>query len=246
MKMGKILRVGICEDEMVILEFIESVVQKWLLEKNIEHEIITALQGEILLAQEVVFDIVFLDITFANSKMDGIAIGKQLRERSKQTKIIYVTGYPDYQTDAMDVHFFYYLIKPVTKNKIARQLQEAIEYIEAVPVTLPFETEEGIVRINLDSIYYLYYFAHNRIRIFTEKGEHVVRDTMKNMSARLSEYPFFLVHQAYLVNLCQVKRPYAKKVTMLNGDELPVADRRSSVFRKAFYAQLYKMPEKKN
>lgn len=244
--MGKILRVGICEDEMAILQFIEDIVRRWLSERNIEYEIVTANQGETFLSQEVLFDIVFLDIAFANSKMNGIVIGKQLRERSKQTKIIYVTGYPDYQTDAMDVHFFYYLIKPVTENKIVRQLQEAIEYIEAVPVTFPFETEEGIVRINLESIYYLFYFAHNRIRILTEDREYVVRDTMKNMSAKLSEYSFFLVHQAYLVNMRQVKRPYAKKVTMLNGEELPVADRRSSIFRKAFYAYLYKTPEKKS
>lgn len=242
--MGKMLRIGICEDEKPLLEFFEGAVRRWLSENHIAHEIVTALQGEAFLSEERLFDIVFLDVAFENSQIDGIAIGKMLRKRSKQTKIIYVTGYPEYQIDAMDVHYFYYLLKPVTEAKICQQLQEAIEYIEDVPIILPFETEEGIIRINLEEIYYLFYFAHNRIRIVTEQKEYVARDTMKNMSEKLSPYPFFLVHQSYLVNLHQVRRPYARKVLLLNGTELPVADRRSSIFRKRFYAYLYKPPGK--
>ena len=243
--MGKMLRIGICEDEKQLLQFFEETIRRWLSEKHIAHEIVTASNGEALLSEEQVLDIVFLDVAFANSKMNGIAIGKMLRKRSKQTKIIFVTGYPEYQIEAMDVHYFYYLLKPVTEAKICRQLQEAIEYTEDVPIILPFETEAGIVRIYLEEIYYLFYFSHNRIRIITEQKEYVVRGTMKNMSEKLAAYSFFLIHQAYLVNLQQVKRPYAKKAVLLNNTELTVADRRSSAFRKAFYEYLYRTTGKR-
>lgn len=242
--MKKMIRVGICEDEVPLLEFFEEVVRKWLTERHIDHEVVAALQGETLLAETQEFDIVFLDVSFANSQMNGIMIGKRLRERSKQTKIIYVTGYPEYRTDAMDVHCFYYLLKPVKAEAICKQLQEAIEYIEAGPVIFPFDTEEGIVQINLEKIHYLFYFTHNRVHIIMKEKTYVVRDTMKNMSKILAAYPFFLIHQAYLVNLFHVRRLYARKVVLLDGTELPVADRRSSRFRKVLYERLYEASRK--
>lgn len=59
--MKKMIRVGICEDEVPLLEFFEEVVRKWLTERHIDHEVVAALQGETLLAETQEFDIVFLD-----------------------------------------------------------------------------------------------------------------------------------------------------------------------------------------
>ncbi len=43
-------------------------------------------------------------------------------------KIIYVSAYPDYASHAFSVHAFGYLLKPVKKEQICRQIREAMDY----------------------------------------------------------------------------------------------------------------------
>lgn len=64
--------------------------------------------------------------------MNGLEAAKQLRERDKNVKIIYVTSYTDYVNYAFSVHAFAYLLKPVKMEDIHRQLDEAKTYYKDV------------------------------------------------------------------------------------------------------------------
>jgi len=71
-------------------------------------------------ARENKMDIAFLDIQM--SGMDGIALGKELKDINPATRLVYCTGYSDYALEALKVHASGYLLKPITPEDIGREI----------------------------------------------------------------------------------------------------------------------------
>ncbi len=71
-------------------------------------------------AADVKFDIAFLDIHLRGTS--GVQLAKQLKETNPFINIIFVTGYSDYQMEAIKLHASGYVFKPVTPEAIAEQV----------------------------------------------------------------------------------------------------------------------------
>lgn len=79
--------------------------------------------GEVLeYARRTPCDIAFLDIQMRS--MTGLELARQLKEISPGINIIFVTGYREYACDAMALHASGYIEKPVTEEKIRRELDD--------------------------------------------------------------------------------------------------------------------------
>ena len=68
-------------------------------------------------------DLALLDINLPD--MNGITLAKRIQELCPDTDIVFVSGNPQYAVDAWTVHPKGYLLKPVTK----RDLQKELDYI---------------------------------------------------------------------------------------------------------------------
>ena len=67
-------------------------------------------------------DAAFLDIEMFG--LNGLELAKLIREYSNNTKIIFVTGYPQYALEAYSIHVRGYLLKPVTAERVREELDE--------------------------------------------------------------------------------------------------------------------------
>lgn len=65
-------------------------------------------------------DVVFLDIEMRTA--NGVEVAKQIKALNEKVNIIFVTGYSKYMGDAFDLHASGYVLKPVTKEKIKKEL----------------------------------------------------------------------------------------------------------------------------
>lgn len=68
------------------------------------------------------FQIAFLDIDLGNSDINGIMLAKKIKEIQPEIRIIFVTGFKEYAFDAFSVHATGYLLKPIQKDDIKREL----------------------------------------------------------------------------------------------------------------------------
>lgn len=112
------MRILVVDDEQLILEEMEE-----LLMQMIPGCGITACLTEksaLEWAKETPFQIAFLDIELGTS--NGILLAKRLKELQPELKIIFVTSYPQYAVDAFAIHATGYLLKPVQKEDIRREL----------------------------------------------------------------------------------------------------------------------------
>ena len=72
-------------------------------------------------ATENTCDIAFLDIELGS--MNGIELGKRLKERNPKTNLIFVTGYLNYAVSAYALHASGYLSKPASPEAIRVELE---------------------------------------------------------------------------------------------------------------------------
>lgn len=67
-------------------------------------------------------DVVFCDIQMP--VMTGIALAKELKKRNAKVNIVFVTGYyADYAAEAVSMHFSGYLHKPISEEKVCREME---------------------------------------------------------------------------------------------------------------------------
>ncbi len=67
-------------------------------------------------------DVAFLDIHMRG--MTGVEVAKKLKAINPKMNIIFVTGFSDYKGDAMDLKASGYLMKPVTADDVAAELED--------------------------------------------------------------------------------------------------------------------------
>ena len=130
------------------------------------------------------------------------------------------------------VHPFSFLVKPVKKETIIRQLREAVLYSheEESAVTLRLETTQGLEEIAVPDLYYLEYQSR-KLRLVMKHGERMIRGKISEFSERLSSYGFASPHKSFIVNLYHVKAIRGYDIVMMNGDLVPLSQKRSAEFR---------------
>lgn len=219
-------RIAICDDEREgrqrLAEYIRTYPRPCTLEEFDS--------GEHLLASQSPFDVIFLDIDMRG--INGIETARKLRQKDKKVKIIYVTAYRDYLNYAFSVHAFGYLVKPISREEITRQLEEAFSYTveEEPPKLLRFETSEGLVEADTRDILYFEYISR-KIRMKTKARSYWIRGSISELGARLGGYDFCMPHKSFVVNLFHVKAIKGYDITMLDGSLIPLSQKKSVEFR---------------
>lgn len=219
-------RIAVCDDDIQMRVFLRSAIEETKAACTVEE----FSNGAELLRGGREYDILFLDIDMP--VVDGIEAAKRIRRRDRKVKIIYVTGYPDYMQRSFSVHPFAFLVKSVEKEAVIRQLREAFLYSreEEKAVTLRLETTQGMEEIVPADLYYLEYQSR-KLRLVMKHGERMIRGKISEFSERLAPYGFASPHKSFIVNLYHVKSIRGYEIRMMNGDQVPLSQKRSVEFR---------------
>lgn len=153
------------------------------------------------------FDIYILDIIMPG--MDGIQLGKALREKSADSKIIYLSSSKEYALDSYRVRAFDYLLKPIEKNAFYRAMDDAIASLHIKrDKSLIIKTKECSARVTYDSI--LCAELSKRVVVYHLVGDKTVESTTvrgsfaDSISNLLADQRFVLSGQSMVVNLDHV------------------------------------------
>lgn len=73
-------------------------------------------------AKEHAVHIAFLDVRLGGG-VNGAELAKQILQLHPAANIIFLTGYEDYMSDALQMHASGYILKPLTAGKLRRELR---------------------------------------------------------------------------------------------------------------------------
>ena len=72
-------------------------------------------------AQENPFDLLLLDIQMDG--MNGMELAKELRRKGDSTRLLFITGIPDYALEGYEVHPVHYLLKQIKPAELEKILE---------------------------------------------------------------------------------------------------------------------------
>lgn len=220
------IRVFLCDDDPSYLEYLSGIVGQFFQQNKIEAGIKTFLDGETLLEEPEMADLVFLDVEMPEKS--GIEIGKCIKEKNPYALIFIVSFTERYLDDAMDFHVFRYIEKSTLSDRIMRNLSDAlVAYKNTNPKITITQNGETIVCREADIV-----MIENQkrcVHIYTMNHKYVVKGKLEDWEQKLNQIRFCKLHTSFLVNLDYVSRFTKNEIVLAKGKYTAHVSRRMYV-----------------
>ena len=232
------IEIAVCDDDANDLDYAVNILHEIFTAQNIGYHIKTFLSANDMLNDIRKIDIGILDI--AMNELNGIKLGRKLKEKFPNVKLIYITSYEEYCMQAInDVHAFSFLCKPLDSCKMQKQIIEVLNGIpnniiekEFYKVTDSKQREYASIKLKLEDILYFEYIKRQR------KAEIVLTDetyececVFEKLVEELQQYDFVVNCRGNLVNLSHIEKIKGFSIFLDNGKELQIAQKRIVDFR---------------
>jgi two-component system LytT family response regulator len=193
------MRILICDDDVEITQRLKKILHCFFQKNSLKiPEIVIYNSGDDLLNDSEMKDIVFLDIKM--SGVSGIYVGNELKKENKNIIIFIVTSYVEYLDDAMRFHVFRYLSKPLDKQRIFRNMKDALALYNTTTAKIPIETKNGIYVVPATDIVFVE-ARMRKVTVHTIKRDYESIHNINYWSEKLNIPCFFSSHRSFLVNL---------------------------------------------
>lgn len=209
------MRIVMCDDEKKI----GDILQKYLTEYFDRHDMPQPEyqyfeDGESLLEDQGEVDIAFLDVEMTG--ISGIHVGAQLKKKHSNVIIFIVTSYQEYLDDAMRFRVFRYLTKPVDKNRLFRNMNDAMRLFKTSTKKVAVESRDDMSIMDMSDIIFVE-AKERKVLVYTKKSIILSVNNLQYWAEKLDPNMFFRVHRNCLVNLKYVTRCDKSSVFLCNG-----------------------------
>ncbi|MFY0593100.1 LytR/AlgR family response regulator transcription factor [Roseivirga sp.] len=183
-----------------------------------------AIEAINLMAEERV-DLIFLDIEMP--EITGLALAKTIKDK---TGIIFTTAHRDYAVDAFDLKAIDYLLKPIRperfkeaieKFKLQRNQNQIQDTSSRADEYILIRADRKTVKLSVGAILYIESFS-DYLKIHTNEGLIVTRETLSNLQERLPQNQFLRIHRSYLIHVKAVTS-FTKETVEIGGAELSIS-----------------------
>lgn len=231
------MRICICDDHELIAEQLSGYIHTFFKRFPIKNYDISLFgDGESLLKDSGQKDILFLDIEMPN--MNGIYVGQTLKKEYKNIIIFVVTSYAEYLDEAMRFHVFRYLSKPVEKQRLFRNLKDAIQLYNTTTSTLLIETKDSVHTVLTNHIVLVEADAR-KVLIHTINYKYESTQNMQYWLQTLPPGSFFQSHRSFIINFTYVTEFNHNIIHLYNSESTAYLTRRKYAdFKNAYLLYL--------
>lgn len=195
--------------------------------------------AEAILLDNRYFDIVFMDIRLAGT--DGIEAVRRLKQRSPGTVFIFVSAFREYVFEALDVHPFHFLPKPLEREQVLRVFREAAVAVHeqrrrggerlivenrARTVSLPLRDISRIER------------SGRRLEVHTASQVHETYGSLDEMAHRAGR-SFYRCHRSVLVNMAWIASYTRDEIFLADGSPVSLARKKYADFVRQYMWYLH-------
>lgn len=220
-----LLKIALCDDESNQLDTINALIFEYFgSSASVQtYNNAKALLEHIEWNEKEVYDLYILDVIMP--KISGIELGCKLRKLGVKAPIIYLSKSKDFAVDSYDVKAFYYLIKPIEKDKFFSVLSQADKWIKEIrSSTSAINTPDGSIAVRNSDILYVELYSRC-VRYYLVNGSVIdsqkLRTSFRKAVSRLLENDnFILLGASFLINLHHVSKIGKSELHFTNGKTL--------------------------
>lgn len=227
------INIAIVEDSKNDLTLLKNYIDHYAKEYGISFHISEFSDGLDIVSDYVPsYDIIFLDIQMKH--LDGMKTAERIRTLDEEVEFIFITSTIQYAVQGYTVNAMGYILKPISPLAFNQVLAKAVQKVKNKQAKeyLSFETEHGIMKLELRQIYYIESQLHHII-IHSDKGNFKTAGPMKKVEKDLASKGFSKCHNAYLLNLYHVDCVDQNMVTMTEHSNIPISRTKKKAFLNA-------------
>lgn len=230
------MKILICEDNKIMLDIIHKAVANYTMIHDWDRVTIFPTNNatetlEIINSEKI--DFFFLDIDLGNNEINGIELGRKIRDIDPFAKLIYITSHDNMQNIILQkmISPFAYILK--NKERLEKEIRSVLEAVYSQykkEITTNPNTNKIPIKIgtrqlffHIDDILYFETFGNHKISI-------VLKDR-KNYSfyGKLSEIvqlnkKLIYCHKSYIMNIDNILEIEKDKIVFTNNVELLLSE----------------------
>lgn len=220
------MKIAVCDDNIDNLNETINFLKQYSDISNLELKIIGFNNGDELfdsLKNNGDYQIYILDIIM--KKQNGIEIAENLRKLKCNGEIIFLTNSNAFAAESYNVGAFYYILKPISKEKFFNVLDMTIEKIKQKQSNcIMVSTKDGLSKILLDDILYVEKFS--RIIRYHCKNNIIIdsltlKTNFKQANTKLLQNnKFCLCGASFVINLEYVTNIQGQTLTLYNNEKI--------------------------
>ena len=218
------LKIAVCDDSRELLEKVEKDLHEYESVRSTPVTVHTYTNAVDLLdgLKKTDYDILILDIIMPG--FTGMQAAHEIRKFNEEIKIIFLTSSKEFAIESYSVGAYYYLLKPVLKEKLFSVLDKVVSEIASKQESCVIYTHMGIVNIPFAKIECLE--VYNKHLVF-----HLSDGSTKETRGALTDYEnvflerkeFLKIHRSYILNMDYIHSIEAGEITTYSGKIFPVS-----------------------
>ncbi len=219
------IQIAMCDDDEKALPIISGAVVSAFQVQDQEVKVNMFSTGKELLKsmESNVYQMVLLDIDMP--EMDGIEVGKKVREKSDMVEIVYVSECEDRVFEAFAVYPLGFVRKSNFLNDISDLAKLYIKKHMRMHQTdqLKFVTRTKIIVLKRKSIRYIEGNGnYQMLYVYGEKEPIEVKMTINKLEEVTAPLGFIRIHKGFLVNYLYISKIESNQVILKGGGALPI------------------------
>lgn len=220
-----------CDDERVMLDELSARAAKYMEEAGRPCRVSAFSSGSALLDSAGEFDLILLDVQM--ERPDGLETAKELRRRGRRAVLVFVTVLKERVFDAFEVEALDYLVKPLDAAQFQRTMDRAIGVLDrrgGKRLVIQRGSVSQVVPLSE-----LVYCEVQGRKLYLHEADGTVVDYYEKLDRLETQVDgrFFRCHRSYLVNLDFVRGCGGGRVTLAQGEDIPLSRLREREFAQA-------------
>jgi DNA-binding LytR/AlgR family response regulator len=235
--------IAICDDEKKIGAELERILIDIFGKLNVKCEIDVFFAGEELhkkMSAGAHYDLIFLDIEFREGEINGVEIGRLIRDVHKNhlVSIVYISWEIQYAFQLFKVYPLDFLIKPLEYEKLEGIARKYLEIARRNSQVFIYKKGRDTFNVQMKDIVYfenndrkvIIHFADGKIDEFYGALKDIYEKQLKCVN-------FLFIHNSYIVNYDYVRALKPNQILLADSDEsLPISQSRKNAVKDAYYA----------
>ena len=237
------LFIAICDDEKRISAELEKALLTIFSTLNVKCEIDVYFTGEELctkMAAGAQYDLIFLDIEFAQNAINGVAVGQHIRDTypHEMVSIVYISWEMKYSMQLFDIRPLNFLVKPLDFLKVEQIIKTYLNISTLWTRHLTYKIGHNSHKTQIKDIVYVESEKRKLILHLANGNSEEFYGTLKEVyEEQLQKFDFLFIHASYAVNYDYVVAVKYDEVLLTTGvATLPVSQHKRKEARAHFYA----------
>ncbi|MCL2437333.1 MAG: LytTR family DNA-binding domain-containing protein [Clostridiales bacterium] len=235
--------VAICDDETKIGVELEHALIDIFGKQNIKYEIdvfFTAAELYSKMEAGAHYDLIFLDICFGGTEMNGIEVGRLIREvrHNDTVSIVYMSWWgSQHAMELFDIRPLKLLEKPLGNEEIEQVISTYLRIAELGSKEFVYTKGRNIIKVRLKDILYLESNKKKLILYLVDGRTEEFYGALKTAyHEQLKRQDFLFIHVSYVVSYDVVCTMKYKELILTNGTILPISSHRRREVKEAYHA----------